>query len=146
MEELTQDSSALKPHLLPELDTLRQKVPELVDFGITVSGLSKCQNPRPDSVNHIQLAHSVLPYLNGVQNNKGTLQTKTVLDFVKQNALTLSPGQKESSSWDIVSNAIKRLTQEASAVVPIVLEPENVIKSKLFDSNYSANTRLNILL
>ena len=79
---------------------------------------------------HLQLAHSVLPYLNSVQNSKGTLQIKTVLDFVRQNALTLSPDQKDSSPWDIVSNVVKSITQEASAVVPIALEPENVMKSK----------------
>ncbi|KAL5533874.1 hypothetical protein ACEPAG_334 [Sanghuangporus baumii] len=109
LEELTQESAALKPHLIPQLDALGKKVPELVDFGIT-------------------LAHSVLPYLTGVQNNKGTLETKTILGFVKQNAIALSPDNKDSSPWNIVSDAIKKLTQEAASVVPVALEPEHVMK------------------
>ncbi|KAL5535863.1 hypothetical protein ACEPAF_3957 [Sanghuangporus sanghuang] len=109
LEELTQESAALKPHLIPQLDALGKKVPELVDFGIT-------------------LAHSVLPYLTGVQNNKGTLETKIILGFVNQNAIALSPDNKDSSPWDIVSDAIKKLTQEAASVVPVALEPEHVMK------------------
>jgi hypothetical protein len=36
LEDLTHDSSALKPHLLPQLKTLSNLVPEIVDFGISV--------------------------------------------------------------------------------------------------------------
>ncbi|EJD03547.1 dynactin [Fomitiporia mediterranea MF3/22] len=109
LEELTQDSAALKPHLIPQLEALGKKVPELVDFGIT-------------------LAHSILPHFSTIQNDKGTLHTKTVLEFVKQNAIALSPDQKDVSPWDIISDAIKKLTQEAAAVVPLALEPENIVK------------------
>lgn len=42
LEELTQESAALKPQLIPQLDALVKKVPELVDFGITVSALRTC--------------------------------------------------------------------------------------------------------
>lgn len=77
----------------------------------------------------MQLAHSVLPHLNSIQNNKGTLQTKTILEFVKQNAMALNAEQKEGSPWDTVSDVIKKLTQEAAAVVPMALEPENIMKS-----------------
>ncbi|KAL5476529.1 hypothetical protein ACEPAI_3386 [Sanghuangporus weigelae] len=87
LEEVIQESAALKPHLIPQLDALGKKMPELVDFGIT-------------------LAHSVLPYLTGVQNNKGFLETKTILGFVKENAMAL----------------------KAASVVPAALEPEHVMK------------------
>ena len=77
----------------------------------------------------MKLAHSILPHLSGIQNNKGTLQTSTILDFVKQNAAALSKDQSDRSPWVIVSDAINKLTQEAAAIVPLALEPENIVKS-----------------
>ena len=64
-----------------------------------------------------------------MQNDKGTLETKKILGFVKQNALALNPDQKDGSAWDVVSEAIKKVTQEVAAVVPVALEAENVMKS-----------------
>lgn len=37
LEDLTQDSAALKSHLVPQLRALNNVVPELVNFGISVS-------------------------------------------------------------------------------------------------------------
>ena len=37
VEDLTQDSMALKAHLVPQLQNLNNTVPELVNFGISVS-------------------------------------------------------------------------------------------------------------
>lgn len=37
LEDLTQDSVALKPHLVPQLQALNNTVPELVNFGFSVS-------------------------------------------------------------------------------------------------------------
>lgn len=48
---------------------------------------------------------------------------------MKQNAIALSPDNKDGSPWDIVGDAIKKLTQEAASVVPVALEAENVMKS-----------------
>ena len=39
VEDLTQDSMALKPHLIPQLQALNNTVPELVNFGISVGRL-----------------------------------------------------------------------------------------------------------
>ena len=36
LEDLTQDSGALKSHLLPQLKALNNLIPELVNFGISV--------------------------------------------------------------------------------------------------------------
>ena len=36
LEDLTQDSAALRVHLLPQLKALNHHVPELVNFGISV--------------------------------------------------------------------------------------------------------------
>lgn len=109
LEELTQDSGALKPQIIPQLDALGKMVPELVDFGIN-------------------LAHSVLPHLVSIQNNKSTLHTDAIMELVKQNASALSKEQSDRSPWAIVSDAINKLTQEAAAIVPLALEPENIIK------------------
>lgn len=45
IEDLTQDSSALKAHLLPQLKTLNNLVPDIVDFGISVRFPGLCQTP-----------------------------------------------------------------------------------------------------
>ena len=39
LEDLTQDSGALKTHLLPQLRALNNLVPDIVDFGISVRNL-----------------------------------------------------------------------------------------------------------
>jgi dynactin 1 len=37
LEDVIQESSALKSHLVPQLKTISNAVPELVNFGISVS-------------------------------------------------------------------------------------------------------------
>lgn len=39
LEDLTQDSGALKAHLLPQLRALNNLVPDIVDFGISVRNI-----------------------------------------------------------------------------------------------------------
>ncbi|KAH8119806.1 dynactin [Phellopilus nigrolimitatus] len=108
LEELTQESAALGPHLLPQLKALTNV--EMVNFGV-------------------QLGQTVVPYLADIRNNKGTLQTKAVLDFVKQiAAASLGKGEKNEVSWDVVSEAVSNLIQEAGAVIPMALDPENILK------------------
>jgi hypothetical protein len=41
LEDLIQDSNALKPHLLPQMKALSNLVPELVNFGISVRNLTE---------------------------------------------------------------------------------------------------------
>ncbi|KAI5121836.1 hypothetical protein M0805_003270 [Coniferiporia weirii] len=110
LEDLTHDSAALKPHFMSTLDSLNAKVLALVDFAV-------------------HLAQAILPHLGDMRTTKGTLQTKIVVDFVRKSAVaTFSKDRKDDASWMIVSEAITNLTQEASAVVPLVLEPENILK------------------
>ena len=63
-----------------------------------------------------------------IQNNKGELHTSTLLQFVQSKAKALDSEQSGGSPWDIISASIKRLTKEASDVLPLALEAENVKK------------------
>ena len=65
VEDLTQDSMALKAHFVPQLQALTNTVPELVNFGFS-------------------LAQQVMPYLSEARSSKTPFKFATVLDFVRQ--------------------------------------------------------------
>ena len=50
VEDLTQDSVALRPHLVPQLQALNNTVPELVNFGISVCVLCFSSRMPSDAV------------------------------------------------------------------------------------------------
>ncbi|KAI0071023.1 dynactin [Panus rudis PR-1116 ss-1] len=111
LEDLTHDSAALKPHLIPQLQSLNNGVPELVNFGFS-------------------LAQQVMPHLNDVRSSKSSFQLSTVLGFVKQTAdATVGKGRKDGvTSWEAVTDFFARIMQEAIALVPLALENENMFK------------------
>ncbi|KAG6380679.1 dynein associated protein-domain-containing protein [Boletus reticuloceps] len=111
LEDVIQDSTALKAHLVGQLKSLSNAVPELVNFGIS-------------------LAQQVIPHLSDARSAKSSFQLATVLSFAKQTAMStvakdLRPG---ASCWEAVGEAIAQLAGECSKLLPIALEPENVIK------------------
>lgn len=65
LEDLIQDSGAVKALLVPRLKSLSENVPELVNFGFS-------------------LAQQVMPHLSEVRSTKSTFKIAAVLDFVKQ--------------------------------------------------------------
>lgn len=74
-----------------------------------------------------------MPYLAELRNNKGVLQIKTILAFVKQIAgSSLAKAQMSDAPWDTLNSVISQLIQEAGAVVPPALELENVLKCGLW--------------
>ncbi|KAI0352271.1 dynactin [Trametes cingulata] len=111
LEDLTQDSMALKPHLVPQLQALNNTVPELVNFGIS-------------------LAQLVMPHISDVRAAKSAFQLSTVLSFVKESAAsTVGKGRSnDSSPWDSVSEFLNQVIQEAGRIVPLSLEGENTLK------------------
>ncbi|KAI0931161.1 hypothetical protein AcW2_000104 [Taiwanofungus camphoratus] len=111
LEDLTQDSAALKSHLVPQLRALNNVVPELVNFGIS-------------------LAQRVMPHLGDVRSAKAPFQLSAVLSFVKQIAAsTVGKGKKgEVPSWESVGDFFTQVVQEASRLLPLALEAENVVK------------------
>lgn len=109
--------------------TLGSKVNELVDFGPNVGSLCCLVSTLSDSlIFATQLAQDVFPYLMNIQSNKGELHTSALLQFVQSKAAALDPDQSGDSPWDIIGAVIKRLTKEASDVLPLALEVENVKK------------------
>ncbi|KAH7911588.1 dynein associated protein-domain-containing protein [Hygrophoropsis aurantiaca] len=111
IEDLTQESTALKTHLVPQLKALSNAVPELVNFGIS-------------------LAQQVIPHLSDARSAKSSFQLATVLSYVKQMAMStvakdMRPG---ASYWEAVSDSIAQLIQECNKLVPLALEGENVHK------------------
>ncbi|CAL1693902.1 unnamed protein product [Somion occarium] len=111
LEELTQESAALKPLLVPQLQALNNIAPELVNFGIS-------------------LAQQVMPHLSDVRSSKSAFQLANVLGFVKQIAAsTVGRSVKDgAASWEAVMNFFGQIMQEANKLVPLAVEHENVLK------------------
>ncbi|KAL6307818.1 dynein associated protein-domain-containing protein [Sparassis latifolia] len=111
LEDLTQDSSALKSQLVPQLQAFGNTVPELVNFGIS-------------------LAQQVMPHLTDVRGAKAAFQLPTVLSFVKQTAASTVGKQRqdEVTSWESVGDFLSQVIQEASRLLPLTMEAENTVK------------------
>ncbi|PCH34381.1 dynactin [Wolfiporia cocos MD-104 SS10] len=111
LEDLTQDSAALRAQLVPQLQALNNVVPELVNFGIS-------------------LAQQVMPHLGDVRSAKAPFKLSAVLSFVRQTAAsTVAKGRTDDvSSWDAVAEFFSQVVQEASKLLPVALESENVVK------------------
>ncbi|KAF7307559.1 CAP-Gly domain-containing protein [Mycena indigotica] len=112
MEELIQDSAALKAHLVPQMKGLSNFVPELVNFGIS-------------------FAQQIMPHISDVRANKTPFQLTTILSAAKQNALAtvakdMKPG---SSAWEAIGESITQLVQEGTKLLPLTMEAENVVKA-----------------
>ncbi|KDQ62879.1 hypothetical protein JAAARDRAFT_28852 [Jaapia argillacea MUCL 33604] len=111
LEDLIRDSSALKAHLIPQLQALNNVSAELVNFGI-------------------QLAQQIMPHISDVRSSKSSFQLGTVLSFVRQIASsTVAKTRKEGlTTWELVSEYITNVIQEANALLPLSLETENAMK------------------
>ncbi|KAJ7430561.1 dynein associated protein-domain-containing protein [Mycena latifolia] len=103
LEDLIQDSTALK--------AICNFVPELVNFGIS-------------------FAQQIMPHLSDVRSSKSPFQLTTILSFVKQIAAsTVAKDMKPGvTAWEAIGESITQLVQEGSKLLPLALEPENVIK------------------
>ncbi|KAG6334284.1 hypothetical protein ID866_4799 [Astraeus odoratus] len=111
LEDVIQDSAAFKAHLVPQLKSLSNAVPELVNFGIS-------------------LAQQVIPHLSDARSAKSPFQLTSVLAYAKQTAMStvardMRPG---SSWWEAVSEAIAALAAECGKLLPLALEAENIWK------------------
>ena len=75
-----------------------------------------------------------MPHLGDARSAKSAFQLTTVLGIVKQTATStvakdMKPG---ASTWEAVGGSIAHLTEEASKLLPLALETENVLKSAYF--------------
>ena len=121
IEDLTQESSALKTPLLPTLQTLHNDVPELVNFGFS-------------------LAQQVMPHLSEVRGTKVPFGLATILSYVKQCvSSTVGKASKDGlASWEAVAGFIRRLGQDINNFIQVAGENESVFKSQ-----YSLYTDVN---
>jgi len=111
IEDLLKDSSALKAHLVSNLQDLNNSFSELINFGIS-------------------LAQQIMPYLNDVRGSKTPFQFEHVLSLVRQTASsTVNKGSNAPSPWQGVSDYIANVLQQASALVPLTMESGNTLKS-----------------
>ena len=114
IEALLQDSSALKAHLVSNLQDLNNSFSELINFGIS-------------------LAQQIMPYLSDVRGSKTPFQFEHVLFLVRQTASsTVNKGSNAPSPWQGVSDYIANVLQQANALVPLTAEPGNTLKSTCF--------------
>ncbi|KAF8893676.1 dynein associated protein-domain-containing protein [Gymnopilus junonius] len=111
LEDLAQDSSAVKPHLIPQMKALSNYIAELVNFGIS-------------------LAQQIMPHLKDVRSSKSSFQLTTILGVVKQSATaTVAPEMKPGASpWDAIGEVVSHLIEESTKLVQPLSEPENVLK------------------
>ena len=112
IEDLLQDSSALKAHLVSNLQDLNNSFSELINFGIS-------------------LAQQIMPYLSDVRGSKTPFQFEHILSLVRQTASsTVNKGSNATSPWQGVSDYIANVLQQVHALVPLTMEPANTLKSK----------------
>ena len=112
IEDLLQDSSALKAHLVSNLQDLNNSFSELINFGIS-------------------LAQQIMPYLSDVRGSKTPFQFEHILSLVRRTASsTVNKGSNAASPWQGVSDYIANVLQQVHALVPLTMEPANTLKSK----------------
>ncbi|GJE89651.1 dynactin [Phanerochaete sordida] len=111
LEDLIGDSAAAKAHLVPQLKSLSENVPELVNFGFS-------------------LAQQVMPHLSEVRASKAAFKLVAVLDFVKKCAAsTIGKNNKDGPlAWDAVGEFFTKVGQEVNTLIQAASESENVQK------------------
>ena len=74
-----------------------------------------------------------MPHLSDARAAKSPFQLTTVLTFVRQLATsTVAKGLKPGgSAWEAIGASISQLLEEGSKLLPLAMEPENVLKGVL---------------
>ena len=109
IEALLEDSSALKAHLVSNLQDLNNSFSELINFWYLAGSADHAVSERrPGSKTPFQFEH--------------------VLFLVRQTASsTVNKGSNASSQWQGVSDYIVNVLQQANALVPLTNEPGNML-------------------
>lgn len=112
LEDLIGDSAAVKAHLVPQLKSLSENVPELVNFGFS-------------------LAQQVMPHLSEARSSKAAVKLASILEFVKKCAASTigkNAGDGASASWEAVAEFFTKVSQEVNTLIQAASESENVQK------------------
>jgi len=79
------------------------------------------------------LAQSINGYLADARAAKHPFQLGGVMSIVREIATaTMSRKDTTVPSWDAVSNTILQLIQDISALFPVAMESESVLKSRFY--------------
>ncbi|ESK85145.1 dynactin [Moniliophthora roreri MCA 2997] len=108
LEELTRESSALKEHLLPQMEGLSNKVGDLVNFGIS-------------------LAQQTIKHVADARSASTPFQLTTVISAAKELAAGNSNYKPGTLWWEAVAETISQLTQDGGKLSGNV-GGENVVK------------------
>ncbi|KAG5654154.1 hypothetical protein H0H81_006866 [Sphagnurus paluster] len=105
LDELIDDSTALKANLIPQMKSLSNLAGEL-------------------------LAQQIMPHLSDARSAKSSFQLTVLLALVKQIATAtvakdIKPGE---SVWDAIKASIAVMLQEGAKLLPLALESDNVLK------------------
>lgn len=136
IEDLSADSAAVKVHLIPQMKGLTDHVSELVNFGISVSFFTSSYLRRKRLTSgafvFVQLAQQVMPHLSDVRAAKSPFQLATILSTVKETAIaSVAKDLKPTASvWEAISQHVSQLMEDGNKLLPLILEQENVQKSK----------------
>ncbi|KAF8744012.1 Dynein associated protein, partial [Rhizoctonia solani] len=110
VEDLIQESSALKLDLVPKLTALTTTMIKGCDFGI-------------------QLAQRIGSYLADVRAQKHNFQLASVLLHVRETAAeTMSQRPGTVGSWEAVGQLVAGLVKDATALMEPAMEQENILK------------------
>ncbi|CAE6488914.1 unnamed protein product [Rhizoctonia solani] len=110
VEDLIQDSSALKTDLVSKLTALTTDMIKGCDFGI-------------------QLAQRIGSYLSDVRAQKHNFQLASVLLHVRETAAeTMTRGVGVAGSWEAVGQLVAGLIKDANALMEPAMEQSNIIK------------------
>lgn len=73
-----------------------------------------------------------MPHLSDARSSKAPFQLATVLSFVKQIASsTVAKDMKPGiTAWEAVGESLTQVVEEGSKLLPMVMEPENVLSSE----------------
>ncbi|KAF8610746.1 hypothetical protein BDV93DRAFT_517841 [Ceratobasidium sp. AG-I] len=108
VEDLIQETSAVKLALIPQLTALTVTMIKGCDFGI-------------------QLAQRIGAYLADVRGQKHSFQLAAVLQHVRDTAAE-TMGQRTTASWGAVGQLVAGLVKDANALMEPALEAENIVK------------------
>lgn len=97
--------------------------------------MSSLSNAVQDSVNFaISLAQQIMPHLSDVRTSKAPFRLATIVQYVRETAASTLGADKKlgMSSWDVAGEMLAQLSSAAAALLPLTMEPGNIIKSKAF--------------
>lgn len=89
-----------------------------------------------------QLAQQVMPHLSEARSSKTPFQFETVLSFVRQTAKNTVNGDNNDASmpWQGVTDYMAHVLQQANALLPLIMDAENTMKSMPFGDFTDAET------